>query len=44
VTHVEEICPVCGGDDVGCLFGDWYLGDDEPVVDDSAAFDQSAGI
>jgi hypothetical protein len=29
VTPVEEKCPICGGDDIGCLYGDWFLGDDE---------------
>jgi hypothetical protein len=39
---VEEICPECGGDDIGCLYGDWYLGDDELAVE-LAADDDLAG-
>jgi hypothetical protein len=31
---VEEQCPDCGGEDIGCPFGDWSWGDvdnaDEP--------------
>ena len=30
VTCVEEKCPICGGDDIGCLYGDWFLGEDDP--------------
>jgi hypothetical protein len=33
---VEEICPICGGDDLGCLYGDWFLGDDELSTESSA--------
>jgi len=32
---VDEQCPICGGDDIGCLFGAWFLGDD--WIDDSVA-------
>jgi hypothetical protein len=31
VTFVEEHCPICGGDDAGCPFGDWSWGDDDIV-------------
>lgn len=37
VTSVDETCPICGGDDIGCLYGDWYLGDDEPTADTLSA-------
>ena len=37
VVDVEEMCPICGGDDIGCLFGDWFLGDDDLSNDSSAA-------
>jgi hypothetical protein len=30
---VQEECPICGGDEIGCLYGDWYMGDDEPSAD-----------
>jgi len=33
---VDEQCPICGGDDIGCLFGAWFLGDDD-WIDDSVA-------
>jgi len=32
VAFVEEDCPICGGDDVSCPFGDWSMGDDEVVA------------
>jgi hypothetical protein len=28
---------VPGGDDIGCLYGDWYMGDDESTDDSLAA-------
>jgi hypothetical protein len=37
VTSVDETCPICGGDDIGCLYGDWYLGDDESTDDTASA-------
>jgi hypothetical protein len=37
VTSVDETCPICGGDDIGCLYGDWYLGDDETDSDTLSA-------
>jgi hypothetical protein len=37
VTSVDETCPICGGDDIGCLYGDWYLGDDESAGDTASA-------
>jgi hypothetical protein len=37
VRSVEDTCPICGGDDTGCLYGDWYLGDDETTDDSLAA-------
>jgi hypothetical protein len=27
VLVVEEECPDCGGEDIGCPFGDWSWGD-----------------
>jgi hypothetical protein len=30
LSIVEEKCPICGGDDIGCLYGDWFLGEDDP--------------
>jgi hypothetical protein len=36
VSFVEDTCPICGGDDIGCLVGDGYMGDDE-TTDDSVA-------
>jgi hypothetical protein len=27
VFFVEEQCPDCGGEDIGCPFGDWSWGD-----------------
>ena len=27
VFAVEEECPDCGGEDIGCPFGDWSWGD-----------------
>ena len=29
-STVEEKCPICGGDDIGCLYGDWFLGEEVP--------------
>jgi hypothetical protein len=37
VASVDDICPICGGDDIGCLYGDWYLGDDESTGDTASA-------
>ena len=34
---MEEMCPICGGDDIGCLYGDWLLGDDDLSTERSAA-------
>ena len=31
LSFVEEHCPICGGDDAGCPFGDWSWGDDDMV-------------
>ena len=33
VSPVEEQCPVCGGEDIGCPFGDWTWGDDDVVAE-----------
>jgi hypothetical protein len=38
VRFVEEHCPICGGDDVGCPFGDWSWGGDD-IVDAGNATD-----
>jgi hypothetical protein len=33
VFFVEEECPDCGGEDIGCPFGDWSWGDDDVAAD-----------
>ena len=38
VTAVEEQCPICGGDDMGCPFGDWSWGDDEVLADTASSY------
>jgi len=33
---MEEQCPICGSDDIGCPFGDWAWGDDDTAGDSSS--------
>jgi hypothetical protein len=33
VVVVEEECPDCGGEDIGCPFGDWSWGDGDVAGD-----------
>ena len=37
VSFMEEQCPICGGDDVSCPYGDWSFGDVDDVVDTRSA-------
>jgi hypothetical protein len=37
VLVVEEQCPDCEGEDIGCPFGDWSLGDVEVAAESSAS-------
>jgi hypothetical protein len=34
VFVVEEQCPDCGGEDIGCPFGDWAWGDVDVAGED----------
>jgi hypothetical protein len=33
VLKMEEQCPDCGGEEIGCPFGDWSWGDDDIAGD-----------